>query len=364
MSIWTALDRLIDEAPNLAALQSHGLQLLAARRWRAQGRTVQAGLVREEELAAVRTLLAPVLLARIREAYDGVIVIFKGPEVGTRYPDPALRPSIDIDLLVRDPDRAHAALIEQGLDEADDPPWTEGRRREGDPFANMHHTRPLQLAGVPLKVELHRWPSWPRWLSPPEPETLLAGVVPSSLGVDGVITLAPSEHALVLAAHSWVHEPLGRVRDLLDIMLMAGEADRADIDVLARRWGLERLWQATIGAAEASLLPARRSTLAQRTWARNVPGVRERTVFESHLENWISCYWTSAPLEATRLAVSNVAWDLRPSAGEPWQRKLRRAARALRNALAPRSAHDEELGSDARRFSPVTRWRKPPGPGK
>lgn len=362
MSIWRAVDQLIDHAPSLAALRSHRIHLLAARRWRALGRPVDPEVVREEELAAVRTLLAPALLARIRDAYDDTIVVFKGPELGTRYPDPALRPFIDLDLLVLDPERAQAALLEQGLEEVDDPPWTAGHRRERDPFARMHHTRPLQLPGVPLKVELHRWPSWPRWLTPPAPEALLANTIPSSLGVDGVMTLPPAEHALVLAAHVWVHEPLGRIRDLLDVALMAAEADREEIEALARRWGIWRLWQSTIGAAEASFLRTKR-TLAQRTWARNVPAVRERTVLESHLENWISCYWTSAPVTATRLALSNVAWDLRPATGEPWPRKLQRAARALRHALTPKSAHDEQLGTDARRFSPVTRWRKPPGPG-
>jgi hypothetical protein len=227
----------------------------------------------------------------------------------------------------------------------------------------MHHTRPLQLPGVPLKVELHRWPSWPRWLTPPAPEELLGNLVPSSLAVDGVMTFPPVEHALVVAAHSWVHEPLGRVRDLLDVLLLTAEADRDHLERRAHALGLVRLWRATLGLAEAAILGEGRRTLAQRTWARNLPAVRERTVLESHLENWISCYWTSSAFAATRLAVSNVVWDLRPSAGEGWATKIRRAARALRNAPSPKSAHDEQLGADARRFSPVTRWRRPPGPG-
>jgi putative nucleotidyltransferase-like protein len=362
LRIWAVVDDLIDRAPNLGALRSHGLQLLAARRWHEQDRTVAAELVREQELAAVRTLLAPALLARIRDVSDEPIVVFKGPEVGARYPDPALRPFIDVDLLVRDPERAQAVLLEDGFEEVADPPWTVGRSREPALFARMHHTRPLMSPGVPLKIELHRWPSWPRWLTPPDPEALLATAVPSSLGPDGVMTLSPAEHALVLAAHSWVHQPLGRVRDLLDVTLLAAEADREEIDALARRWGLQDLWQATISAAGACLLQTRRLTLAQRTWARNVPAVRERTVLESHVEGWISCYWTLGPLQATGLAVSNIAWDLRPAAGESWTRKLRRAGRAVRNALSTKSAHDSELGTDAQRFSPVTRWRKPPGP--
>jgi len=362
MSIWTAVDEFIDRVPSLALLRAHRVQLLGARRWRALGRPVDAEVVREEELAAVRTLLVPPLLARIRDAYDDRIVLFKGPEIATRYPDPALRAFVDLDLLVRDPDRLQAALIEQGFEEAEDPPWAVAPGRDRDPFADKHHTRPLKPPGVPLKVELHRWPSWPRWLAPPAPQELFDRAVPSSLGLDGVMTLSPAAHALVVAAHSWVDEPLGRFRDLLDVALLA-DAEREQIEVLARRWGILRLWRATIHAAEASLLRTRRPTLAQRTWARNVPAVRERTVLESHLENWLSCYWTSPPLEATRLAASNIAWELRPAAGEPWQTKVRRAWRAVGNALSSKSAHDEELGTESRRFSPVNRWRRPPGPG-
>jgi hypothetical protein len=165
----------------------------------------------------------------------------------------------------------------------------------------------------------------------------------------------------VLAAHSWVNEPLGRVRDLLDVTLMSGEAEREELSALAGRWGMRRLWRATLGAAESSLLRTRRSTVAQRTWARTVPAMRERTVLEAHLENWISCYWTSPPLGATRLALSNLAWDLLP-ADESWRTKLSRAAGALGHARSPKSVHDEALGADAQRLSPSTRWRGRPGP--
>jgi Uncharacterised nucleotidyltransferase len=316
----------------------------------------------EEELAAVRTLLVPTLLNRIRDAYRDTIILFKGPEVATRYPDASLRSFIDLDLLVPDPEAAHAALLAAGFAEADDPPWAAGGRHRRDVFADKHHTRPLHLRPLPLKIELHRWPNWPRWLTPPSPEELFEGAVPSSVGVAGVMTLAPAAHALALATNAWVDEPLGRIRDLLDVTLIAAEADRTDIAELARRWRLDRLWRATSQAAEASLLHTRRPGFAQRTWGRNVPAARERTVLEAHFENWISSYCTLPVLGATRLAASNVVWELRPAAGESWRAKLRRVSRAAANALAPKSAHDEELGTDARRLSPVTRWREPPGP--
>jgi hypothetical protein len=307
-------------------------------------------------------MLVRTLLERIRAAYPDTIVLFKGPEVATRYPDPSLRPFIDLDLLVPDPERAHAALVSTGFVEAEDPPWAAGQQLRGDVFAGKHHTRPLHVPSLPLKVELHRWPNWPRWLTPPPPDELFETAVPSTVALPGVMTLATPAHALALAANSWVDDPLGRLRDLIDITLVADDADAEEIEKLARLWRVDRLWHATRRAAEASLLGRRKPTLAQRTWARNVPAVRERTVLEAHLENWISSYWTLPALAATRLAASNIAWEIRPAAGESWTTKLRRVLRAAANALSPKSAHDEELGTDARRISPVKRWRQPPGP--
>jgi hypothetical protein len=358
-AIWRAVDDLVDRAPNLRALRAHRIHLLAARRYREQGLPVDSELEREESLSAVRTTLAPALLARIRDAHGSPIVVFKGPEVAMRYPAPELRGFVDLDLIVADPQRLHGALVGHGFEEMEDPPWAGSR---ADPFADKHHTRPLQPPGIPLKIELHRWPSWPRWLTPPPPEALLRSAVASALGVEGVLTLAPAEHALVLAAHSWVDEPLGRIRDLVDLTLLAAEADPAELDELAGSWKIERLWHATRGAAEATLLRTRPPTLPQRTWARNARTARERTVTESHVGNWVSGYWTLPPLEATRLAFSNIVWDLRPATGEPARDKLARAVRAVRHARSPKSAHDESLGKAARRFSPVRRWRRPPGP--
>lgn len=341
----------------------HGIHLVAAARWRSLGRPVPPDLVEDERRAVMIGLAVPALLARVRVAYEGKIILLKGPEVAYRYTDPARRGFIDLDLFVEDVALAQRQLIASGCEEVDDPPWAlQDGERDGDPFSNKHHSRPLRWPDLPLKIELHRWPNWPRWLSPPASQELFSAAVPSALDVEGILTLPPEHHALVLAAHSWVHLPLGRIRDVLDVAVMAKEAEARHVDELAESWGMGRLWRATRATADALFGEPERRTLAQRTWARNVALVRERTVFESHLSRWTSSFWSVPPLDAMRLSASNILWDLRPGAGESWATKATRTKRALGAALSPKSAHDRQLGHDARRFSPAERWRKPPGP--
>jgi hypothetical protein len=358
MTIWEAADALLERAPHWSDLRAHGVELIAARRWRARGRPVPPEVDRQEHLAAVRTLATPLVLERARAAYDGPIVVLKGPEVAARYPDPTLRPSVDLDLLVGDVEEAQRALLAAGFEPAGDPAWAFRQSPgNGDLFANKQHDRPLYWPGLPLGVELHRRPSWPRWLTPPRADRLLAAAVPGTTGVDGLLVLPPAEHAVVLAAHAWVHIPLGRLRDLLDVAATAAAAERRELDDVAGELGVERLWSATISAAD-SLLSGEPSPLALRLWARNLPALRERTVAEAHLERWISTFWTLPPGVAVRQSASNIAWDFRPAAQEPWRAKLARIRRAVRNAAARKSQHDRELGREARQLHPPERWAK------
>jgi putative nucleotidyltransferase-like protein len=365
MSIWDEADRLIDRTESLERLRAHKLHLLAARRWRSLGRTIPPALVDDERVATMMALTVPALLTKIRAACDGPLVVIKGPEIASRYPEPNLRTFIDLDALVPNVDAVQAQLVTAGFQETDDPPWASPKtNRRADPFANMHHARPLRWPELPLRLELHRWPSWPRWLTPPPVDELFSASVPSSLPVDGIQTLRRQEHTLLVAAHGWVHEPLGRIRDLLDVAAMAEGLDRDELDAIAERWGIRRLWRSTVAVADALLDPHARATMAQTVWARNLAAVRERTVIESHLEGWVSCLWSAPPRRALPLAFSNMLWDLRPAAGESWGDKLSRSRKAVLAALSPKSDHDRRLGRGARRLSPVTRWRRPPGPGR
>jgi Uncharacterised nucleotidyltransferase len=330
--VLSALDALIDGARTHRGLEYHGLQLLAARRWRALGRPVPRRFSMHERKVAATWLGTPPALQRIRAAYDGDLLLLKGPEVAVTYPDPVLRPYRDLDLLASDPGAAQRALIASGFD-----PVPNQRR-----YDDLHHLRPLQIPGLPLKVEVHHAAKWPAGLEPPQSRELLAIAVPSRCGVEGVLGLAPAPHAIFLAAHAWAHAPLGKVRHLLDIALVAGDAHPADLDSFAERWGASHIWAATVRAVNA-LFGGGRSPATVRLWARHLSSVRERTVFEKHLTSWVSPCWGLTASDGLRHGAAALAADLRPAGGERWPVKLRRTRLALANASMNASGHDALL---------------------
>jgi hypothetical protein len=218
MGIWDSADALALRSPGLSDLRVHRLHLIAARALRRAGRPVPDELRAEARLAAAVALATPILLDRVRAAYDGTIVLMKGPEVGARYPDPALRPCHDLDLLVGDAIRAQRALRAAGFVPTGDP-----QRYEG-----IHHLRPLMLPGLPVTIEVHSRPKWPDRLPAPATDELLEAAYPSTVGTAGIMTLPPAHHAVVLAAHAWAHDPLASAGRLIDVSVMALEADPAE----------------------------------------------------------------------------------------------------------------------------------------
>ena len=338
--IWAAVDRLIDRAPSVQDLRRHGLQLLAADRWRQLGCPIPEQLRHDDQLAAAVTLTAPLVLERVRSAVAGPIVLMKGPEVAALWPTPQSRPYSDVDLLVEDAAEAQRALLAAGF------------RPVGDPglYVDIHHLRPLLAPGLAVAVEVHDRPKWIDGLGAPPTVGLLAAAVPSTVGPEGILTLPPREHALLLAAHSWAHVPLARISHLLDVALVAGLSEPDELKALAREWGLERAWAATDCAAAALFHGGRRS-LAMRTWARNLARVNERTVLESHLEHWVSGF-SALPLRKALAAGSRaLATETRPAPGEPWRIKLRRVRQALRSPFVAVSDHRRTLsarGADAK----------------
>lgn len=277
-------------------------------------------------------LAATHLLQRVRAGYDGRIVLMKGLEVGAHYPDSSLRPFRDLDLLVADAERAQRMLMEAGFEPTGDERL----------YLNIHHLRPLRWPGLPLVVELHDSPKWLDWQPPPSTAQLFEAAVPSRAGIEGVETLAPSHHVLALAVHSWAHEPLSRVGHLLDVAAVAESVNRAGVDSLATAWGVERVWRATAAAADA-LFEHAQVPLLQRAWAGHLQSVRERTVLESHLERWLSPFWSRRPTPALAAALAALRSDLVPEEGEDWRVKRARAAQALRTPFRRLSKHRETL---------------------
>ena len=335
--LWAAVDRLVERAPTVAALRGHRLELFAARRWRELGRDVPADVVQRERAAGVIPLTVPALLSRIRDAYDGPAILHKGPEVAAAYPDPSLRVFGDIDLLVPDAEQAQEALLAGGFELTGD----------AELYIDIHHLQPLRWRELPLVVEIHSRPKWIESSTPPDAGELFDVAVPSRVA-DGFLALPPAEHALLLAAHSWAHEPLRRIRDLVDIAALTTDADLTAIDEVARRWDVLRLWRATHEALDF-LLADGRKPLSLRTWARSLPQVRERTVLEHHLERWLADFWVSPPIRAAAGIPRTLVDEVRPAPDETWRTKLARTGRAFRNAARRRSEHREELARNTRR---------------
>lgn len=329
---WQAVDRLVARAPSLEDLRVHRLHLFAVRRWRSLGRAVPDDLVDEERLAAMVTLAAPAVLQEVRAAVDGPVVLLKGPEAASYYPDPALRPYQDLDLLVADPPAAHAALTAAGFEPIGDASF----------FIEIHHLRPLQSPRFPLYVELHSRPKWVDGLEPPPAAELIASARPSSVGIDGILALPAAEHALVLAAHAWAHEPLSRLLRIVDVAAVAGSADRGELERLAERWGMRRLWRTTISVSDA-LLSDGSSPWVLRLWARNLRTARERTVLESHACRAVAPFWALPSGKALAAVGEAISRALRPRAGESWADKLKRAALAVRHAFVRLSEHERAL---------------------
>ena len=326
--MWDRVDGYLARAPSLAALRHHRVELLEARRRRAAGLELGEALLTEETHALADDLAAAPLLARVRAAWDGPLVLVKGPELALDYPAPRLRRFGDLDLLTDDAEGAQAALLAAGFREVFDP----------DDYAGIHHLRPLWWPGLPLVVELHTRPNWPDGVPAPPIGELLAESVPSRLGVDGVGTLPPAHHAVLLAAHAWSHQPLGRLGNLIDVAVALGRCDPADAAAVARRWRNERLWRTT-RAAIRDVLEGGRPAAGAALWARHLRGVRERTVLEWHLHHLLGPAWVLPPARVPAAVARAASTDLRPLAGEPLSRKLRRARLAIGHAGVARSEH-------------------------
>jgi len=319
-------DCLVDAST--ADVEAHRLELVAASERRRRGLEVPAALRTAERLAAVTALAAPEVLRTVRESYDGRIMLLKGPEIAAHYPDATLRGYSDIDVLVEDAQEAHGALLAAGFREVGNPKM----------FENIHHLRPVALPALGVPVEIHFRPKWVDGHQPPAVEQLFATSVPSATGIEGIEAPGHAYHVLLLAAHSWAHEPLRRIRDLVDIACLEPACRPGEVDGLAGELGVARLWSST-RAAVATMTSGSQLPLPIRLWARNVALCRERTVLESHLTQWLSGFASEPPLTAIRGLPEALHRTFSVDAERPGQ-KLRRSYRALRNARVRRSEHE------------------------
>jgi hypothetical protein len=331
-----------DRGRSLSGLRSHGLHLIAARTWREEGRDVPDDLALQELLAIGQVRSAEAMLVTVASILEQEIIALKGMAVAGHYPDPALRPFGDLDLLVADPARAQRQLLAAGFRPAVD--------YDEHFYEGHHHLEPLELPGrETVKVEIHSRAPWVHWCPAPSFRDLRARA--RSSAVPGVWFPDRADHALILSCHSWHSLPLRRVLDLLDVALVSETVDREILAERARRRRVGKLWTMTQAVSEA-LLFGGREPLAMRLWARDLTAVRECSLLERHMRLWFGPFSALTPRVAASEALHAFALDLRPTGGEAWGEKLSRARQGLQHPLRPIGDHDKQLGPAARRLRP------------
>ena len=282
-------------------------------------------------------MAAPVLLERIRAAYAGRLLLMKGFEVATCYRHPSDRLFRDLDLLADDPPRAQAALLAAGFVEVGDP----------SAYEKDQHLCPLMWPDLPMIIELHREPNRPPWLPRVSGAETFAHAVPSATGVDGLLAPSPPAHALLLVAHAWAHQPLGRLADLLDVAAVLQDDGDQRAGELAARWRWQGIWSVAQSAVDA-VFGDHPGPGALTVWARHLATARERTVLENHIARF------AGPLSAlpARRAPVGLATVIRGTAArrsdEPWANKLRRSGLALAHAFMDKSSHEQTLTVNGR----------------
>ena len=335
---WRAIAQVLESrTDDLTSIVAQGLGPFAAELFEQRGRAVPEVLLRPHRLARVAEVTAPNILARVRDACEGPILVLKGPEAAARYPGRA-RASGDLDLLVPDAANGQRRRLAAGFAELHD---HDGR------WVGIQHFNPLVWPGTPLVVEIHSVPKWPTDSEPPRVEELVERAVRSATGVPGVLAPAPVDHAVLLAVHAWAHQPLGRARDLVDVGAFRADADSEEIARAARTWDVLPLWRTTIQALDAFL--EGRRTLPLRLWAAHLAELRDQTVFEAHLERILAPFWGLPLGRAARRSGAALLAELRPAFDEGWSEKLRRTTIALRRPSASVKAHRDMLGDSARR---------------
>jgi putative nucleotidyltransferase-like protein len=340
VELWERVDQLIDRAPTITDLHAHRLHLYAEWRWRELGRPIQRELAELKKGAAVLRLAAPALLGRIRQVYDGPMILLKGAEAGARYPRPELRPSADLDLLIPDAEHVQRLLLDHGFTVFE----------ELAPEAG-HHLPQLEWAGLLMPVEIHSRPNWPTWLPAPATAELFDVATTESVVGRGVLALPPAHHALVLTAHMWTDAPIARIGQLLDYWLVSREADPDELARLARRWQLTRLWRTTDSIARSVLLGEPTTVRAAGLWTRRLEATRDRTVLGAKLASLVAPFWGLSAGDAVVATARRFGAELRPGQHETWGGKFSRTAGAVRQSFQPRSLRSRAADLERRRAS-------------
>jgi len=231
--------------------------------------------------STARHLLMSRELARLLERFDGArvpVIPLKGPALAeTLYPDPALRPGSDLDLLIR----------RESLERVDDLLLGLGYRRRPDAhsfqFDLGFDRATLYEAPSGIRVDLH-WGlvSDPRYSwNEAESLTVWDRTVPLQVAGRNARGLGPEDLFLYLAVHLAVHHALTGLLWYCDLFLiLERRADALDWEALVERasqwrtrnalyfalFGLERLFGSRVPTVVMARLEPRGPRAALMKW--------------------------------------------------------------------------------------------------
>ena len=144
-------------------------------------------------------------------------VVFKGPVVAARYPEPGLRPMDDIDLLLPRADHGRA------LDALADAGWHVARAGDGDHYDTVltHREVPSFFLEVHFGLE-----GASQRVTALDPEALWARRQPLDCAGTPAFGLPPAEELVVLAAHAGKpHHRFVRLVWMADLTMIVGHAE-------------------------------------------------------------------------------------------------------------------------------------------
>ncbi len=192
------------------------------------------------------------VLAALRAAGIDVIVL-KGAHLAELvYEEVALRPMVDVDILVRNQDlgRATDVLGSLGYEATEQ---ARGAEHQGAIDENMH-VAPMRRRGGPT-VEVHYAIAVPARVGGIETEGLWSRAEPASIGDTDALVLSPEDLVLHLCVHVALHHgfaaKLVQLRDLPAVVdRLGGRIDWKVLVERARTWGVLRAVTLTFALAE------------------------------------------------------------------------------------------------------------------
>ncbi len=316
------LDAVADRAIALGCdrdrLRTHGINLVVVDRLERTQRTVEPHLLADWVDAVRVERDTERVLAAVRAAVTGPILLVKGAATSAAYPRRGLRSWGDVDIVVPDARRAVCELHAAGFWTGDDSGPSDGR-----------HEPPMRLGAIPLPVEVHSNVGVPRWAEPPPRDLLFEQSVPSGLSVPGLLVPDPVLHAVLVCAHSWAHLPFRSLRDLLDQEMLLTGADYEDRAAsLANRFGLERTWQVDRRLA-AAVFDAQQLMPLERALSAPLRTLRERSPVESLAALLTGPLYADSALASARAYIAGARSAVRPVDGIRTFDRRRLTAREL-----------------------------------